>query len=53
MVVNVMPYVDSKHINAVGQPMDSDGNRMYAQVQVTFVSRTAWDMKDIEAIYRG
>ena len=34
-------------------PMDSDGNRMYAQVQVTFVSRTAWDKTDIEAIYQG
>lgn len=34
-------------------PMDSDGNRMYAQVQVTFVSRTAWDKTDIDAIYKG
>lgn len=34
-------------------PMDEDGNRIYAQVQVTFVSRTSWDKNNITALYQG
>lgn len=32
-------------------PMDSAGNRMTLQVPVTFLTRTAWDAKDINSIY--
>lgn len=34
-------------------PMDSDGNRMQLQVQITFVSRTAWDANNITQMYGG
>lgn len=34
-------------------PMDGDGNRMQLQVQVTFVSRTAWDANNINQMYGG
>lgn len=32
-------------------PMDADGNRMGLQVQVQFLSRTAWDAENINSIY--
>lgn len=32
-------------------PMDGEGNRMQLQVQVTLVSRTAWDANNINKIY--
>lgn len=34
-------------------PMDNDGNRMQLQVQVTFLSRTAWDAANINQLYTG
>lgn len=34
-------------------PMDGGGNRMQLQVQVNFLSRTAWDAKNIDQIYSG
>lgn len=34
-------------------PMDTGGNRMQLQVQVTFLSRTAWDAQNINQLYTG
>ena len=34
-------------------PMDSDGNTMAVSVQVTLISRTAWDKGDITKLYGG
>lgn len=34
-------------------PMDKGGNRMQLQVQVTFLSRTAWDAQNINQLYTG
>ena len=34
-------------------PMDSSGNRMHLEVQITLVSRTAWDANNITKMYEG
>ena len=34
-------------------PMDAEGNRMQLEVQVTFMSRTAWDAANINQVYGG
>ena len=34
-------------------PIDSKGNRLNLTVQITLVSRTAWDASNIDAVYRG
>lgn len=34
-------------------PMDSEGNRIALSVQITLISRTAWDKRDITKLYGG
>lgn len=47
------PMLISSCSAPLSAPMDNEGNRMQLQVQVTFLSRTAWDAANINQLYTG
>lgn len=49
----IMPMLIQSVSAPMVVPMDKDGNRMQLQVQITFVSRTAWDANNITQMYGG
>lgn len=49
----IMPLLIQSVSAPMVVPMDSKGNRMQLQVQITFVSRTSWDANNITQMYGG